>query len=1264
MASLRTKITAVTVVGVLGAGGWFLHSVLAAQAQGVLAQAPLNNQVQVPPAFIMALDDSGSMRFQTLFPSRDGGALWDRDGTSGPYSFFHSSGSTSGQLRSSDSTRQFVHVAPYPAPRQSSPGNDNAAIPPIDAFGFSRSHAYNKAYFDPGVAYRPWMNANGSAWADAVPTATRVDPNSSTTTVDLTAMARNTSTSLATHHAFRVRTGMVLPAGMKYSGAPGCGLTNANSSASTPSGWRTLNSAVTATCNVDAHIEFFPATFYLPVSHPAPPGYIEANRVLAQNACTYPTATGLDRCDMYRYEIRPGNYASTAAYDEAITNFANWFSYYGARNRSIVAAITNALVEVNNLRVGHFTINSRTNATMRDMAQLAEKASFYSSIYPLGASGNTPNLQAVEYLGQQFRRTDSGAPVIRSCQKNAGMLFTDGFSNVAGPTVNNVDGGMGVPFQDSHSNTLADIATRFYLDQADGGLAPLRSGAGFAAGQVPVPAACSSLPFDSVERKRLDCQANLHMNFYGVTLGARGETFNPDVERDPFAEPYVAWPAFESNERSTVDDIWHATVNTRGDFINAKTPEDITAAIRKIIQSVSAGSSPSGTLALTGSRISSRSLVVQPSYEVRNEGTDWFSELAAYKVTVNPITREVSETRIWEASEALAAMSYSTRRGHTWYGTNGGAARVSGATLEDLCGNRRPQMSRCTADEITTRLGISAEQAVSYLVGDGSMEVGRPGGVLRSRSSRLGDIINSTPVVSAPTDDYGYRSIGVIGSVNYGATYSTYVDTTKAGRPAMVYVGANDGMLHAFHGGIDAEGDVDAVNGGRELFAYIPRAVMGHTGNLLFPYVAEDGGDQKFDHRYYVDGPIAVSDAYFSGGWKTVLVGTTGAGGRSVFGLDVSDPSAFEAGSRLWEIDDQHADAAVRSNIGHVLGKPVIVPVRTGAAAPEWKAIFGNGYNSESGRAALFVVDVRTGSASVIQAVETGAPGGANGLGNIVVTDQKVSATGLGGRDGFADTVYAADQKGAIWKFDLSSTSALTRPLFTTQTHTESGSTYRQPIIGGLAATAGVGSGVMLFFGTGSFSFIGDAGDASVQSIYAINDRGQTSTMTAANLFQRQIVTSGSGTRTISTGGIVGQNGWYLNLPARERAVGYPRVASGVLFIPTYAPTVADGCSTSGFNWLYGLNTRSGGPALESVRFGSTTGPTQGAGVGAVSLDTGGTAPVKEVGLTVLSRPSPPNPGEPVPPENGCWMRISVAGMTQGMFVPYPCGRQSWRQLQ
>lgn len=1241
MVSLRTKVTAIAVVGALATGGWFLHSVFAAQAQGSLAQAPLNNQVQVAPAFIMAVDDSGSMTFHNQFPANDGYACWSGS------SFF--SGTT---LRTSG-TCTFSYS--YTGPRI---GNGYLGIPPIDEFGFARSHEYNPAYFDPSVRYEPWVDATGAPLAQASTTATRLDPRNATPAINLASWYADTDD----RSRFRAQKNMVLPEDMEYR-LVGNNNTKCGGLENDGSGFEEIDDddGHKMSNDCDMYIKYWPATFYLkytsgsdpfPQLQDVPGAYDSVDRTRVRNAC----GSG---CDLWRYRIKSNDTI-------ALQNFANWFSYYGNRNRAMIAGMTRSMASVNNMRVGYFKINSHGSrdepltksgerTPMRDMAVQADREALYTEMTQLSASGSTPNRQAVRAAGEQFRRTDTGAPVQRACQRNAAMLFTDGYSNQGGPTVGNVDTGMGSPFADGHSDTMADIATKYYLSTA--GQSPLRTD--LPAGQVRVTGACPS------SDPSVDCETNLHVNFYGVTLGGRGDLYNPDNVLDPYTTPaiYNNWPAREDGDRSTVDDIWHATVNTRGEFISARTPADITDAMRRILTAVSSGASPSGTVALTGSRINARSLVVQPSYEIQNEGTDWFSELAAYKLSVDPVTRAVTETPLWEAASKLGSTAFATRRGHTWYGTATGSSKINTATLAMLCNNTRPGMSRCTAAELTA-LGVNAAQAVDYLVGDSSREVTNPGGTLRSRSNRLGDIINSTPVVSAPTDDYGYRSLGTVGSVNYGSTYSTYVDTTKASRPAMVYVGANDGMLHAFHGGIDANGTVDSVNGGREQFAYIPRAVLGHMGNLLFPYVAADGGDQKFDHRYYVDGPIAVTDAYFGGGWKTVLVGTAGAGGRSVFGLNVSNPSAFASGNRLWEVDDQHTNVTVRENIGHVLGRPVVVPVRSGAAAPEWKAIFGNGYNSVNGVAALFVVDIATGAVQVIQAVESGAPAGSNGLGNIVVTDQKVSVSGTPGRDGYADTVYAADRKGAIWKFDLSSAATLTTPLFTTQAHTESGTVHRQPIIGGLSATAGVGNGVMLFFGTGSFSFNGDPNDASTQSIYAINDRGQAGTLTAGSLFQRTIVTSGTDARTISTVPMIGQNGWYLNLPARERAVGYPRVASGVLFIPTYAPTVADGCSTSGFNWLYGLNTRTGGPALESVRFGSTTGPVKGAGVGAVSLDTGGTAPVKDVGITVLSRPSPPNPGAPPPPEDGCWMRISVAGMADGMFVPYPCGRQSWRQLQ
>lgn len=1243
MASRRVKLISAATIAALGAGGWLLYNALAAQAQGALAQAPLNNQVQVPPAFIMALDNSGSMRTdETLFRTSNGRGYFNTS----TLLFFNQS---TGALLTSGTAVPFLHMTQA--------GWDADTYAPL------RSPEFNRAFFNPHVTYTPWLKGDESNDANSPVTASPADPRGSCspsrcasyTTYDFT----NTLTVTE-----EWRNGAVMPAGTWLYNDGACN--RAPGSSSTQHAWIQLTQDKTFTESCSTQFRYYPARVYLSVGADPPAGYDLSKRVLIKGVGQ---PVGGVKTDMYRYDFIESNFTTGGA--EAVQNFANWWTYYGNRNRAMIAGITNSLKGLSNMRVAQFPFVNppalTSNLTMYDLGSPADKATLINAVRNLNAGGgSTPSRRGTAYMINQFRRTDAGAPIKYQCQRNAAMLFTDGFTNESNQSavtsylnVGDQDHTLGAPYGgapysggSASSNTIADYAMWGYLTNPRPDLPT---------GGVPVPAACPNAG------NGVDCNANLHVNFYGVTLGARGDIYdvNMAATADPYANP-PNWTATSTTNLNpaNVDDIWHASLNARGEFINANTPSDITDAMRRILQKVSSGASPSGSIAMTGARVGARSLAVVPSYEVKNEGTDWSSTLDAFKVAMNPATREVTETGIWEASNRLASTSSSTRAGHTWYGYGTGAAKFNTSNVTDLavlCSGA--SQSRCSAGDITSRLGIDAAAAVNYLLGQTSGEV-RLGGTLRDRSTLLGDIINSTPVVSAPTDDYGYRTL----PNPYGNSYNTYM-AAKQPRPAMVYVGANDGMLHAFHGGINQEGTVDTVNGGRQQFAFIPRAVLGHMGNLLFPYVAADGGDQKFDHRYFVDGPVTVSDAYFGANdWRTVLVGTTGAGGRSVFALDVSDPTGFTTSSGyLWEIDDQHGTAAVADNIGHVLGKPVIVPVKSGATVA-WKAIFGNGYNSRNGRAVLFVVDMKTGDVQMTQAIEPGAPSvGTNGLGNIVVVDRWGGDDMLlSARDGYADTVYAADQKGAVWKFDLRTMAAsINTPVFTTQEQVQGSVTYRQPIIGGLTATAGRGGSVMLLFGTGSFSFVNDAADTSVQSIYGVLDTGASGTRTRANLVEQTILVSTDDSRTISNNGAaLGGSGWYLDLPAGERAVGYPRVASGVLFIPTYSPSIAEGCSTQGFNWLYGLNTRTGGPALAGVRFGSTTGTTQGAGVGALALDTQGTAPVKDVGLTVLSRGAPPNPGETAPPDDGCWMRVTVPGMTQAMFVPYPCGRQSWRQIE
>lgn len=1261
MATRRTKLLAGATAAVLGCSGLFLYSVLALQGQGTLAQAPLNVQAQIPPAFLMAVDDSGSMSFETLFPGRDGHACWT--GTS----FFDASGrpATTG-------TCGYNHLVPYPGHRIDT---GRHAIPPVDTFGFARSPEFNPSYFNPSEVYLPWLNGDKTPYGsdasnpegNASPSATRVDPRNATPTIDMTAVREETGANLR----FRALSNMVLPAGTEYWASASCG--GLGTTPATRNAWVALDTDTTVTDNCTIGIKYFPAKFYLRTTTAAPAGYrdtvVAANttggRSLAPGAC----GSG---CDMYRYEIRPENYIDGADYDAAIQNFANWFSFYGNRNRAMIAGMTRSLVDVQNMRVGYFTINNRVNVTMRDMSAPVEKTQLYDSLLSLPISGSTPNLYAVDHMGAQFKRTDAGAPIKLSCQKNAGMLFTDGYSNQGSPGAPAVTG-LGAPFDPTPADSMAAIATKYYQET-------LRSDAGFPADTVPVPAACSSPSPDP----RLDCRNDLHMNFYGVTLGATGNIYDPAVPRNPYVAPFPAWPGHVNDQPSTVDDIWHATINTRGEFINARTPNSITAAMRRVLASVSAGSSPAGSIALTGARIGAGSLTVSPFYEARNNGTDWYSTLTAETVSVAPNTGVVSFAEAWEASAKLPGVR------NVWFGRGNAAPQVfnaSNLTLDRLCDNPHTGMSLCTGAQIAALGGTdtpaTVDDAVAYLTGDRSREVDtNTTGIFRFRTTALGDIVNSTPVVSAPTDDYGYRGM----PAPYGTKYTAYLDDKVDDFRPMVYAGANDGMLHAFDGRTGGPG-------GEERFAFVPQTVLGHMGNLLFPYDPANSGDQKFQHRYYVDGPLVVSDAYYSGDFSTVLVGSTGAGAKGVFALDVSRASAktattaasFAAADRLWEISELNTSLtnAERQNIGYVLGRPVVVPVKTGTATGpvRWRAIFGNGYNSTSGKAVLYMVDIGTGAPTItmIEAEETAAPAGSNGLGNVVVADRWGPASDNSltarSRDGFADTVYAADQKGAIWKFDLRTASPpkQTTPVFTTLRYTsgpEAGT--RQPIIGGLTAAVGPGGGVMVYFGTGSFSFEGDPADDSRQSIYAVLDLASgspTSTITRSSLLEQQVLTTTAGARTTTSNFMnMGHSGWYIDLPVGERFVGYPRVESGILFMPTYAPDSATECTTAGVNWLYGLNALSGGAGLSNVHYDSPDGTTPGANTGAVALDTQGTAPVKDVAVLTSPRVAPLGAAA-TPAELAaalaaqCSMVIQVAG-APSLYMPRACGRQSWRQLQ
>jgi len=388
----------------------------------------------------------------------------------------------------------------------------------------------------------------------------------------------------------------------------------------------------------------------------------------------------------------------------------------------------------------------------------------------------------------------------------------------------------------------------------------------------------------------------------------------------------------------------------------------------------------------------------------------------------------------------------------------------------------------------------------------------------------------------------------------------------------MLYVGANDGMLHAF--------DADT---GVEQFAFIPNGVYDNLVRLTSP---------TYSHKYFVDASPFIGDAYIDDDqdmnniiasanrrWRTVLVGATGAGGRSVFALDVSDPDNFTQADILWEFTDP--------DLGYTIGQPVAARMANG----DWAAIFGNGYNSDNGKAFLFIVNLETGA--LIKKIDTGIGSTTtpNGLGTPAL---------LADGQGVISTAYAGDLYGNIWKFDLSAsnegsnntsgwTSAFKSgstllPFFTAK----DSSAVAQPITAPLNIGTNPNGGYMIYFGTGKYfedndKYVGS--NPQVQSFYALWDDGtRISTTDRSELTHQVIFSETADWRSVeqATGSQpASPRGWYLDLESPvngaegERIVSEPLLRNGRAIFTTLTPD-SDPCSWGGTSWVMELTSTTG----------------------------------------------------------------------------------------
>jgi len=793
--------------------------------------------------------------------------------------------------------------------------------------------------------------------------------------------------------------------------------------------------------------------------------------------------------------------------------------------------------------------------------------------------------------------------------------MTDGFWNGNDPAVGNadgdgVDGGTpqgpfdGASFADTVDNTLADVAMHYYERDLHGSL------------QDDVPTTTRDKnryngtvdPFETMHQ---------HMTTYTIGFGVSGTlSANPANSADAFT-----WPDATAGNAERIDDLRHAAWNGRGDFLSATNQQELTDSLEAIFQEIQSGKGAASAVAFNTQDLRSGSRVFRAFFNI-NDNT---GNLVSQSISNDGIIDTSSSTWGDMGPEDGAAQLLDTRAGAdsdnrtivTYDAINFTGIPFQYASLN---ATQQAQIKLPTITNNPPTPDELGENRINYLRGqtenEGSNLNTGEFRVRKSEASKLGDIIHSAPVfVGAPP--FGGRDAAPY-PISLGDLYSEFSSATSL-RNEVVYIGANDGMMHGFN-----------ANDGTELFAFVP--------NSLFPSLSELA-DPDYVHRYFVDMTAAINDIFIrptsgtnSGvaSWNTVLVGGMGVGAPGYFGLNITDPGALAseaaaATNVMWEFsqsNDIGGPAGNNLNLGVSIREPIIAMSNVDGVGGEkrWVAIFGNGYNSAStdGDAELYVlfldggldgtwtqgsdfIKINTGNGKA----ESGDGSTPNGLGSVRGID--INA------DGTVDVVYAGDLQGNVYRFNLSGTTETaldndsnSQVLF--QAHYNSATGPIQPITNRPIVVKNPNeTGFIVIVGTGSYFTVEDTTSTDIQSIYGLWDDFTdpsdaivpvTYARLQEQIFENSAPVNGFITRTLTnetfTFGTNGQKkqGWVIDLDVNsggsvefpgERAIRNFLLRGDLVFVNTVIPKSGSACTTGPGGFELGFNPVTGGSGTDPV---------------------------------------------------------------------------------
>jgi type IV pilus assembly protein PilY1 len=885
--------------------------------------------------------------------------------------------------------------------------------------------------------------------------------------------------------------------------------------------------------------------------------------------------------------------APNCTYSEEMTNFANWFAYYHTRMQTMKTAAGRVFSVLDDgYRIGFVTINAKDGSRYLKLDKFTptHRQDWYDTFYKQQPSGGTPLREALSRVGRHYAGVTGGIndfmpddPIQYSCQQNYTILTTDGYwNNNAGQDINgnaigdqdNVDAGFskrtagafdgnlgGTAGSSAGSaDTLADVAMYYYkTDLRTSGL----------------------VAEDNVPTTTKDTAPHQHMVTFTLGLGLDGlMDYRPDYETAPtgdfarikngdpsgcsWTSGKCNWPQAKRDDASALDDLWHAAVNGRGKYFSAKDPGTLQTGLTEALAAIQVTTGAAAASATSTPNITpTDNYIFSSTYRTGK----WDGEVVAERI--DTVTGDIIPGLSWSAGGQLNARvstNSDTRKIYT-FAHAAANKRIDflynsmNSTYQAVFKNKCSALPQCAAmapaDQARANDG---ENLVNWLRGQSGNS-----DIFRARENVLGDTVNSKPAfVAEPRLQYADAVT---------PDYNSF-KIANANRQGVLYISANDGMLHAFNG-----------DTGQELWAWVPRMIRPDLYKLAV-------SNYNTQHRYFVDGSPQVMDVFFKGPkkWKTVLVGGLKAGGRGFFALDITDP-LNPAG--LWEVCAdpsgtlECADAGDKDdNIGFSFGDPIIT--KWAKDPDKWVAIVSSGYNNVSpgdGKGYVWVIDIETGK--ILDKKDTG-------VGDTTTPSGLAHLTGFTKNfavDNTASLVYGGDLEGNVWRLDMTSMS------FQRIGRLRDGSSPAKPqsVTTKVDITQFDAGFNAIYVATGRLLGTSDLQDPATlvppqnlayqQTVYGFKDTGSdlgNLRLPAAKLVQQTISVVDANTRTISNNAVdwSTQNGWYVDLnPANqspgERVTIDPQLVRGVLLVATNEPK-SEPCSAGGVSWTYQFDYRSG----------------------------------------------------------------------------------------